>query len=294
MLKKRHILAFFFTGVIVIIFATPSAFAEPQIELDLKSVVFRGSNELFFTLEGQGEPNFKGRWFLVSADGNKIHSNSFTAYENGYILDKPMNAGFTKQWIKENPTARLEVYRAEDVNPASSYHINVQDRSKAILIKKVDLNVYFSKQITRDVLVSDNSFSPNKITINLGDSIKFHQKDFDFPQLQIQFAPPLRPNTVSSLNGVGIGNNFQFWVIGDWVISDIFNPNTKLNVSVIIPDDHNTESIPIQEQQVETESSTKLPKWIKDLFIWYGEGKIGDDEIIGAIQFLVKEGIIKI
>lgn len=292
MLRSGLILAI---GVLVVsgITVFSIAFAEAQLELDLKSVVFRESNELFFTLEGQGEPNFKGRWFLVSADGNKIHSNSFTAYENGYILDKPMNAGFTKQWIKENPTARLEVYRAEDVNPASSYHINVQDRSKAILIKKVDLNVYFSKQITRDVLVSDNSFSPNKITINLGDSIKFHQNDFDFPQLQIEFAPPPRPNTVSGLNGIGIGNNFQFWVTGEWVISDIFNPKTKLNVSVIIPDEQEGDVSEIESPKIE-EPKQKLPDWVRNVFIWYGDGIVSEDEIINAIQFLINEGIIKV
>ncbi len=292
MLRSGLILAI---GVLVVsgITVFSIAFAEAQLELDLKSVVFRESNELFFTLEGQGEPNFKGRWFLVSADGNKIHSNSFTAYENGYILDKPMNAGFTKQWIKENPTARLEVYRAEDVNPASSYHINVQDRSKAILIKKVDLNVYFSKQITRDVLVSDNSFSPNKITINLGDSIKFHQNDFDFPQLQIEFAPPPRPNTVSGLNGVGIGNNFQFWVTGEWVISDIFNPKTKLNVSVIIPNEQERDVSETESPKIE-EPKQKLPDWVRNVFIWYGDGIVSEDEIINAIQFLINEGIIKV
>lgn len=292
MLRSGLILAI---GVLVVsgITVFSIAFAEAQLELDLKSVVFRESNELFFTLEGQGEPNFKGRWFLVSADGNKIHSNSFTAYENGYILDKPMNAGFTKQWIKENPTARLEVYRAEDVNPASSYHINVQDRSKAILIKKVDLNVYFSKQITRDVLVSDNSFSPNKITINLGDSIKFHQNDFDFPQLQIEFAPPPRPNTVSGLNGIGIGNNFQFWVTGEWVISDIFNPKTKLNVSVIIPNEQERDVSETESPKIE-EPKQKLPDWVRNVFIWYGDGIVSEDEIINAIQFLINEGIIKV
>lgn len=292
MLRSGLILAI---GVLVVsgITVFSIAFAEAQLELDLKSVVFRESNELFFTLEGQGEPNFKGRWFLVSADGNKIHSNSFTAYENGYILDKPMNAGFPKQWIKENPTARLEVYRAEDVNPASSYHINVQDRSKAILIKKVDLNVYFSKQITRDVLISDNSFSPNKITINLGDSIKFHQNDFDFPQLQIEFAPPPRPNTVSGLNGIGIGNNFQFWVTGEWVISDIFNPKTKLNVSVIIPNEQERDVSETESPKIE-EPKQKLPDWVRNVFIWYGDGIVSEDEIINAIQFLINEGIIKV
>ena len=36
----------------------------------------------------------------------------------------------------------------------------------------------------------------------------------------------------------------------------------------------------------------RLPSWIKDVFIWYGEGKVTEDDVINAIQFLVKEGII--
>lgn len=39
---------------------------------------------------------------------------------------------------------------------------------------------------------------------------------------------------------------------------------------------------------------SRLPSWIKDVFIWYGEGKITEDEVINAIQFLVKKGIIVI
>jgi len=47
------------------------------------------------------------------------------------------------------------------------------------------------------------------------------------------------------------------------------------------------ESEPIVEDQ-------KIPDWVRNIFIWYGEKKISEDELIGAIQFLVKEGIIKI
>lgn len=40
--------------------------------------------------------------------------------------------------------------------------------------------------------------------------------------------------------------------------------------------------------------ASKLPEWVRNIFIWYGEKKISEDELIGAIQFLVKQGIIKV
>lgn len=38
----------------------------------------------------------------------------------------------------------------------------------------------------------------------------------------------------------------------------------------------------------------KIPSWVKNTFLWYGQGLISEDEIIAAIQFMIKEGIIKI
>ena len=40
--------------------------------------------------------------------------------------------------------------------------------------------------------------------------------------------------------------------------------------------------------------STQIPDWVKNIFLWYGQGQVSDDEIISAIQYLVKEGIIKL
>jgi len=48
----------------------------------------------------------------------------------------------------------------------------------------------------------------------------------------------------------------------------------------------------IVEQIVEKKS--KLPEWVRNVFIWYGDGIVSEDEIINALQFLIKEGIIKI
>jgi len=39
---------------------------------------------------------------------------------------------------------------------------------------------------------------------------------------------------------------------------------------------------------------SKLPDWIKNIFVWYGEGQISEDEILNAITFLVENQIIQI
>ncbi len=48
------------------------------------------------------------------------------------------------------------------------------------------------------------------------------------------------------------------------------------------------------EEAVGLELKTKLPDWVRNIFIWYGEDKISEDELIGALQFLIKEGMIKV
>jgi hypothetical protein len=34
------------------------------------------------------------------------------------------------------------------------------------------------------------------------------------------------------------------------------------------------------------------PTWIKDIFLWYEEDQISEDDLINAIRFLVSEGIV--
>lgn len=42
------------------------------------------------------------------------------------------------------------------------------------------------------------------------------------------------------------------------------------------------------------EPKSRIPDWIKNTMQWYLDGAISEDEMITAIQFLVKEGIIKL
>ena len=48
------------------------------------------------------------------------------------------------------------------------------------------------------------------------------------------------------------------------------------------------------ESEVIQEPKQKLPDWVRNIFIWYAEGQIGEDELIGALQFLINEGIIEV
>ena len=38
----------------------------------------------------------------------------------------------------------------------------------------------------------------------------------------------------------------------------------------------------------------KIPSWAKNIFVWYGQDKISEDELLTAIEFLVNDGLIKI
>lgn len=58
----------------------------------------------------------------------------------------------------------------------------------------------------------------------------------------------------------------------------------------------NSQSALISEPESEPEPKleSKLPKWVRNIFIWYAEDRISEDELLGAIQFLVQQGIIEV
>ena len=39
---------------------------------------------------------------------------------------------------------------------------------------------------------------------------------------------------------------------------------------------------------------SKIPEWVKNIFTWYSQGQISEDEVLNAIKFLVNEGIINL
>ena len=51
-----------------------------------------------------------------------------------------------------------------------------------------------------------------------------------------------------------------------------------------------TEDLEVSTQ----ENIPKVPDWIRNIFIWYAEDKISEDELLNAIKFLVNQGIINL
>ncbi len=51
---------------------------------------------------------------------------------------------------------------------------------------------------------------------------------------------------------------------------------------------------PVSVEDPEPEEEDKIPAWIQQVFKFYGEGLISDDELINAITYLVNQGIIKL
>jgi len=48
------------------------------------------------------------------------------------------------------------------------------------------------------------------------------------------------------------------------------------------------------ESPPEPTPEQRIPDWIRNIFIWYGDGLISEDELIDALRFLIQEGTIQV
>jgi hypothetical protein len=67
-------------------------------------------------------------------------------------------------------------------------------------------------------------------------------------------------------------------------------PNVQLNATIPNP---NVNQINPTVQTPTTQPS-KIPVWVKNIFIWYGNGQISDNELLTAIRYLIQIGMIKV
>ena len=85
--------------------------------------------------------------------------------------------------------------------------------------------------------------------------------------------------------------------------SDQACPNCPLNNSYIGDQElkemikfdfpSNTEKIlEVEKNLEEKKPRNKVPEWVRNIFIWYAENRISEDELLGAIEFLVDNGIL--
>jgi len=41
-----------------------------------------------------------------------------------------------------------------------------------------------------------------------------------------------------------------------------------------------------------TIDNSKIPGWVKNIFLWYGQDQVSEDELLDAIKYLINEGIL--
>jgi len=83
-------------------------------------------------------------------------------------------------------------------------------------------------------------------------------------------------------------------VVGDYeikIFTEFGTATAKSKFSVVESAKVEVQNL-TEEQPTELES--KIPNWVKKIFVWYGKGTVSEGELINALQFLIKKGILEI
>jgi len=46
--------------------------------------------------------------------------------------------------------------------------------------------------------------------------------------------------------------------------------------------------------EIETSEQSKIPAWVHDIFVWYAEESISENDLLSAIEYLISEEIIDV
>ena len=78
------------------------------------------------------------------------------------------------------------------------------------------------------------------------------------------------------------------FVITDYQSEHFAEINLKLPAQIIDP------TLKIEQEIPEKEKVEIFPKWIKQLFIWYGQDLVSDIELKNALEYLISVGILDV
>lgn len=77
-------------------------------------------------------------------------------------------------------------------------------------------------------------------------------------------------------------------------VTEIENEQDNNSTSVTETENEQEEILDNSELISNGESDPKVPEWVKNIALWYGQGIISEDEFIDAIRFLIKEGVVAV
>ena len=73
----------------------------------------------------------------------------------------------------------------------------------------------------------------------------------------------------------------------------IYNTHTEL-CDIPLTRDCTMKSFPVTIKQIfePNNSSSKIPDWVKNIFLWYGQDQVSEEELLEAIKYLINEKIL--
>jgi len=103
-----------------------------------------------------------------------------------------------------------------------------------------------------------------------------------------------------SANDEDLLGDYELTVYSEFGTANTVAPFSIIRSSItpIVPQSSGLQEITSEEDSEEelelefVESESKIPDWIHDIFVWYAEGTISDDELLMALKFLVESDII--
>jgi L-ascorbate metabolism protein UlaG (beta-lactamase superfamily) len=106
------------------------------------------------------------------------------------------------------------------------------------------------------------------------------------PQIALEITKAIKPGVAIPMHGLFEQMHFFSDLVEEAELETTVTVPIPLDLIVLSQDTMEIESIP--------EPEPKIPEWVRNIFIWYGEDQISEDELIGALQYLIQEGIIKV
>lgn len=122
-----------------------------------------------------------------------------------------------------------------------------------------------------DDLISDNDFVSGIEYLMEAGLLSTNPIPYDFPS-------HLKTDSKNWSDGT-ISDSEYLLILESWIG----------NKSESTPVGTNDQSTIIQRNEL---TSSKLPEWVRNVFVWYADGKVSEDELLNSIKYLVQEKII--
>ncbi len=114
--------------------------------------------------------------------------------------------------------------------------------------------------------------------------------------------PVLGQYEIKVITELGTATGSAYFTIIKPSDPQVYIETVEKEISPTLQDNNSTSVTEIENDQEESledselisngEVEPKVPEWVKNIALWYGQGILSEDEFIDAIRFLIKEGVV--